>query len=350
MIKGKLLPGLVNIVTSTTFLFVFSNVREHTNPTSVMDAKQWVLTLLLFLLFGPCVFYMHRTTKHVQHHYKNNDHVIFLPSLVLQTNLGHTPRRKGLPPRQYHSHFLGLEVIKDIIQLPWVYLNCFNTHLLGFETVGDKIKCCRPNMWCLILHLLGLKMIWEKFQHVWPYARCLVAHLPRLKMIRDPPQWVRLYKHCLVAHLLFLILIRNIRQWMWLHTHCFVAHLLRLKMIRDTPQWVQCYTHCFVAHLLRLKMIRDLSYPAWNMHTCLFIPLGPGEGQIVLDKARIKESHYFPSRWHYFVNVVLTLWTTTSGIILQGYLETVIYQCKQNYPKNGNSVIETIPWIGHLSI
>ena len=51
MIKGKLLPGLINIVSSTTFLFVFSHVREHTNPTSVMDAKQWVLTLLLFFFF-----------------------------------------------------------------------------------------------------------------------------------------------------------------------------------------------------------------------------------------------------------------------------------------------------------
>ena len=78
------------------------------------------------------------------------------------------------------------------------------------------------------------------------------------------------------------------------------------------------------------------------MHTCLFIPLGPGEEQIVLDKAMVNESHYFPSRWHYFVNVVLTLCPNISGIILQGYLETVIYQCKNNYPKNGDSVIEKI--------
>ena len=131
---------------------------------------------------------------------------------------------------------------------------------------------------------------------------------------------------------------------MWFHTSCFVAHLLHLKMIRDTLQWVRPYLHCFVAHLLCLKMIRDLSYPAWNRHTCLFIPLGAGEEQIVLDKAMINESHYFPSRWHYFVNVVLTLCPTISGIILQGYLETVIYQYKNNYPKKGDSVIEKIPY------
>lgn len=145
MIKGKLLPGLINIVTSTTFLFVFSHLWEHSNPISVMDAKQWVLTLVLFLLFASCLFYMHRTTEHVQHHYNDHHHVIFYPALVLQTNLGHTPRRKGPPPRQYHSHSLGLELIKDIIQLAWVYFNCFSTHLLGFEMVADKIKCCRPN-------------------------------------------------------------------------------------------------------------------------------------------------------------------------------------------------------------
>ena len=193
-------------------------------------------------------------------------------------------------------------------------------------------------------------MIWDKFQHVWLYARCLVAHLLLLKVIRDTPQWVRLHKHCFIAHILCLILIRDIRQWMWLHMHCFVTDLLHLKMIRDTLQWVRPYLHCFVAHLLPLKRIRGLSYSAWNMHTCLFIPLGPGEDQIVLDKAMINESHYFPSRWHYFVNVVLTLCPTTSGIILQGYLEAVIYQCKSNYPKNGDSVIETIRWIGHLSM
>ena len=32
-----------------------------------------------------------------------------------------------------------------------------------------------------------------------------------------------------------------------------------------------------------------------QMHTYLLIPLRPGEGQNFLDKAIIKESHYFPS-------------------------------------------------------
>ena len=46
----------------TIFLFLFSHPQKHTDTTSVMDAKQWALTLLLFLLFEPFVFDSLRTT------------------------------------------------------------------------------------------------------------------------------------------------------------------------------------------------------------------------------------------------------------------------------------------------
>ena len=50
-------------VTSTTFLSVFSRPWGHTNPAILMDAKQWALILLLFLLSGPYVFDGLRTTQ-----------------------------------------------------------------------------------------------------------------------------------------------------------------------------------------------------------------------------------------------------------------------------------------------
>ena len=43
-------------ITSTIFLSRFSRLQKHTNLTSVMDAKQYALTLPLFVLSGPCVF------------------------------------------------------------------------------------------------------------------------------------------------------------------------------------------------------------------------------------------------------------------------------------------------------
>ena len=42
---------------------VFSRLQEHTNPTILMDAKQYALTLLLSLFFKPCVFDNHHTTQ-----------------------------------------------------------------------------------------------------------------------------------------------------------------------------------------------------------------------------------------------------------------------------------------------
>ena len=41
---------------NTIFLFLFSRLQEHTNPTILMDAKQWVGALFLLRIFGSCVF------------------------------------------------------------------------------------------------------------------------------------------------------------------------------------------------------------------------------------------------------------------------------------------------------
>ena len=43
-----------------------------------------------------------------------------------------------------------------------------------------------------------------------------------------------------------------------------------------------------------------------------------------------------------FSKTVLALCGNTSGMIVQGYFEVVIYRSKKMYPKNGDSVIETI--------
>ena len=47
----------------TIFLFLFSRLLTYTNPSALMDDRQWVEALLLFLLFGLCVFYTHHTTQ-----------------------------------------------------------------------------------------------------------------------------------------------------------------------------------------------------------------------------------------------------------------------------------------------
>ena len=45
----------------TIFLHPFFYVQEHINPSTLMDAKQWVRALLLLRLFEPFVFYGLRT-------------------------------------------------------------------------------------------------------------------------------------------------------------------------------------------------------------------------------------------------------------------------------------------------
>ena len=48
--------------TLTIFLSMFLRHQEHTNPTTLMDAKQYALILLLFFLSVPFVFDNLRTT------------------------------------------------------------------------------------------------------------------------------------------------------------------------------------------------------------------------------------------------------------------------------------------------
>ena len=60
----------------TIFLFLFSRLQEHINPTILMDAKQWVRALILLRLFGSCVFggTVHHATQQPHHHQQNNHH------------------------------------------------------------------------------------------------------------------------------------------------------------------------------------------------------------------------------------------------------------------------------------
>ena len=62
-LKKVFVPGQKkSMFTSTIFLTLFSCHQEHTNPTTLMDAKQYALVLLLFLLSMPFVFDNLRTT------------------------------------------------------------------------------------------------------------------------------------------------------------------------------------------------------------------------------------------------------------------------------------------------
>ena len=60
----------------------FSDPQEHTNPTSLMDAKQWAGVLLLLRSSGPFAFYNHRTT----HCKGQGNHPMSLVVVVLQTS------------------------------------------------------------------------------------------------------------------------------------------------------------------------------------------------------------------------------------------------------------------------
>ena len=83
------------------------------------------------------------------------------------------------------THLLTLRVIRDIAQLPWVYLNCFFTHLLSFKTVRNKEKSCRVNAHYIVAHFLRPKMMMDKSHRVWVVGHCLVGHLLPIILIRN---------------------------------------------------------------------------------------------------------------------------------------------------------------------
>ena len=111
-----------------------------------------------FLFLKPSYHLINSLSLHSHRH-----HPIFLLALLSQTNQGHIPRRKGLPSLLYRI-FLSFKTVRDIVQLPWVYLNPLNTHFLSFKTVRNKKKACRVDAHYLIAQLLRLKMPWDMFQ------------------------------------------------------------------------------------------------------------------------------------------------------------------------------------------
>ena len=68
------------------------------------------------------------------------------------------------------------KMVRDIIVLLWVYLNCFIKHSLSFKIVRNKKKCHWLDAHCSITYLLRLNIITDKFQHVWVVGHCLVAN------------------------------------------------------------------------------------------------------------------------------------------------------------------------------
>ena len=136
------------------------------NLVFLRDARKKALTLLLFILFGTCVFYIHHTAQQVQHHFNNYRHHTIVLFIVLFVVVSRTIRDLHQTTRIFPHHslayFLGLEMIRATVQPPWVYLNCFNTHLLCFETVRNKKKYYRPNTYYLVARFLGLKILRDK--------------------------------------------------------------------------------------------------------------------------------------------------------------------------------------------
>ena len=135
------------------FSVFFSPPQEHTSPTTLMDARQWPLTGLLFLLFGPCAF------KRSYQAY----HAIFLFVVVSQANRGHirvtmvfsAPPRYTSPASLNHqrhapmtmgisqplfTHYSELKITGDMLHHAWVFLNCFFIHPKGPNVMRDVLQ------------------------------------------------------------------------------------------------------------------------------------------------------------------------------------------------------------------
>ena len=105
-----------SIFISTIFLFLFFRLQEHTNPTILMDARQWVKIPLLFLLSG----------------------LAFLVTLLPFSNLITAITVIVIMP--YFYLLMCYKPIRDIFQLPWAYFNNLVAHHLSFKTVRDSVQ------------------------------------------------------------------------------------------------------------------------------------------------------------------------------------------------------------------
>ena len=96
-----------SIFIPTIFLFLFFHPQEHTNPTTLMDAKQQTLTLLLFLLFKLFIFDGLRAIQYIHHHCNSHrHHAIFLFALASQTNQGKTTKKKEISSLLFHTRLM----------------------------------------------------------------------------------------------------------------------------------------------------------------------------------------------------------------------------------------------------
>ena len=60
-----------SMLISTIFLSPFSRLQGHSNPNTLIDAKQWVRALISLRLSGSSAFYSHHTTqKNYLHHHQ----------------------------------------------------------------------------------------------------------------------------------------------------------------------------------------------------------------------------------------------------------------------------------------
>ena len=100
---------------STIFLPLAFHPQEHTNPSILMDAKQWLRALLLLRIFGSCVYYNHWASKNIflhqhpndHHHYHNSYHTTHLPTSLWQTNQGHAPEKKSHLLLLFHTFLVA---------------------------------------------------------------------------------------------------------------------------------------------------------------------------------------------------------------------------------------------------
>ena len=92
------------------FLPLVFRLLTYTNLNILMNAKQCVRALPLFLIFGLSIFHSFYTTQEPHHHCNIHRHcAIFLFVDVLQTNQEHIPATMNLSSQQHHTFFWVLK-------------------------------------------------------------------------------------------------------------------------------------------------------------------------------------------------------------------------------------------------
>ena len=150
----------MQIKRSKIFLPPFFRLLTYTNPNTLMDAKQQALTLSFYFHFLDLSFFIT---------------FILLNKIIITVRKHTAPANFKFHDPQYF--LMRYEPVRDILQRPWVFFDCFFTHFFSLKMVRYMAQhVCFPAHG-LVIHFLCLEAITNTSQEACFIFNNLITHL-----------------------------------------------------------------------------------------------------------------------------------------------------------------------------